>query len=303
MVREQGNTNFPETTESFPNSADAPYAIPDKIQQHSSSKLEAIALNASYENNQMVVQDINLTVERSKVTVLAGPNGCGKSTLLKVMARQLKPLKGSVLLDGENVHSMRTENFARKVAYVPQSVDFSNELTVEEVVRLGRNPHQKWWSWSETTGDIEATRTAIARAGLEGLEKRPFTNLSGGEQKRTLIATALAQDPLFILMDEPIAHLDFKHQLSLLSLIAELKQKSIGILLVLHDLNMIDRIADDIALLLPESNQPSKIFAAGEKEDILTPENIAKVFDVRVSIFTDSSRQGRHFSIEETSTN
>jgi iron complex transport system ATP-binding protein len=277
----------------------APSAVSADKQPSSTSQLEANGLKAGYDNNQMVLSNINLKVERSKVTVLAGPNGCGKSTLLKIMARQLKPIEGSVLLDGEDVHSMKSESFARKVAYVPQSVDFSNELTVEEVVCLGRNPHQRWWSWNETAGDIEATRSALRRAGLEGLEKRPFIHLSGGEQKRTLIATALAQEPAFILMDEPIAHLDFKHQLSLLSLISELKEKSIGILLVLHDLNMIDRIADDIALLLPEPNKPSEIFAVGKKDDILTPDNIAKVFDVHVSIFDDASSQGRHFSIEE----
>ncbi|MDZ4833821.1 MAG: ABC transporter ATP-binding protein [Candidatus Melainabacteria bacterium] len=278
---------------------DAPNTVSATMQSPSSkNKLEAIGLKAGYDLNAVVV-NINLSVQRSKVTVLAGPNGCGKSTVIKVLARQLKPIEGSVQLDGADVHSMPGETFAKKVAYVPQSIDFSNELTVEEVVRLGRNPHQKWWSWTESEADAEATHAAIAKAGLNGLEKRPFTNLSGGEQKRALIATALAQEPAFILMDEPIAHLDFKHQLSLLSLIAELKEKSIGILLVLHDLNMIDRIADEIALLLPQSDKPSEVYAIGQKDEILSPENIATVFDVSVSIFPDSSSQGRHFSIEE----
>lgn len=276
----------------------APHTIPATMPANSQSKLEAIGLKAGYDQD-AVVANIDISIERSKVTVLAGPNGCGKSTVIKVMARQLNPIEGSVKLDGEDIHAMKGDIFARKVAYVPQSIDFSNELTVEEVVRLGRNPHQKWWSWSETKGDVDATQNALMRAGLEGLQKRPFANLSGGEQKRALIATALAQEPAFILMDEPIAHLDFKHQLSLLALIAELKEKSIGILLVLHDLNMIDRIADEIALLLPQTDRPSGIYAAGRKDDILTPDNIATVFDVGVSIFSDSSRQGRHFSIEE----
>lgn len=278
---------------------EAPHIPPPPMKTTSTTKLEAIGLKAGYDLN-AVVSDINLTVERHKVTVLAGPNGCGKSTLLKVMARQLKPLAGTVNLESEDIHLMRGEMFARQVAYVPQSIDFSNELTVEEVVRLGRNPHQKWWSWNENEADLEATRIALNRAGLDGLEKRPFTNLSGGEQKRTLIATALAQEPEFILMDEPIAHLDFKHQLSLLALISELREKSIGVLLVLHDLNMIDRIADDVALLLPTPDKrPSQIFAVGTKNEILTPDNIARVFDVSVSIFTNTTRQGRYFSIEE----
>jgi len=261
-------------------------------------KIEVAGLKAGYDADKPIITGVDLTVERGKVMVLAGPNGCGKSTLIKVIARQLKPIEGVVKLENADVYSMPGDVFAKRVAYVPQSIDFSNQLTVEELVRLGRNPHQKWWSWSENENDKTATDNALARAGLERLAKRPFTNLSGGEQKRALIATALAQEPTFILMDEPIAHLDFKHQLSLLELISELKQKGIGILLVLHDLNMIDRVADEIAFLQPKDGTPSEVFAVGTKDEVLTPDNIARIFDVNVHVFTDTSHQGRHFSIE-----
>lgn len=261
-------------------------------------KLEITALSAGYDKASPIVVDMNLAVPRNKVVVLAGPNGCGKSTLIKVIARQLKPLAGKVTLDGSDIYTMNADVFAKRVAYVPQSIDFSNQLTVEELVRLGRNPHQRWWSWNENDADREATQNALRKAGLESLAKRPFTNLSGGEQKRALIATALAQEPTFILMDEPIAHLDFKHQLGLLSLISELKERSIGILLVLHDLNMIDRVADEIAFLKPETGKASQMFAKGERLDVLTPRNIEKIFDVKVEVFPDHSKQGRHFTIE-----
>ena len=260
--------------------------------------LEINGLSAGYDKNSPVVVEMNLVVPRNKVVVLAGPNGCGKSTIIKVIARQLKPLSGNATLAGKDIYSMNADEFAKTVAYVPQSIDFSNQLTVEELVRLGRNPHQRWWSWSESAADREATHNALSKAGLEHLAQRPFANLSGGEQKRALIATALAQEPTFILMDEPIAHLDFKHQLGLLSLISELKERSIGVLLVLHDLNMIDRVADEIAFLKPEPGTPSLLFAKGAREDVLTPENIAQIFDVKVEVFPDHSKQGRHFTIE-----
>lgn len=261
--------------------------------------LQIIGITAGYDKSSNVLSNIYLTVKKNRVMVLAGPNGCGKSTLIKVVARQLKPESGRVLLDGTNIDSISRDVYARKVAYVPQSIDFANQLTVEELVSLGRNPHQSWWSWSENQKDRVAVEAALTRAGLTTLAKRPFTNLSGGEQKRALIAVALAQEPSYILMDEPIAHLDFKHQLALLKMISELKEKGIGVLLVLHDLNMIDRIADDIAFLKPEAGGGSTtLFSVGTKEAVLTSQAVSEIFEVQVAIFPDQSSQGRHFSIE-----
>lgn len=260
--------------------------------------LQIIGITAGYESNNKVLSNIDLVVDKGRVMVLAGPNGCGKSTLIKVVARQLKPESGRVLLDGAEIHSISRDIYARSVAYVPQSIDFSNQLTVEELVSLGRNPHQAWWSWSENQQDREAVEQALTRAGLTALANRPFTNLSGGEQKRALIAVALAQEPSYILMDEPIAHLDFKHQLSLLEMISELKEKGIGVLLVLHDLNMIDRIADDIAFLKPTPGGATTLFSVGRKETVLKSQAVSEIFEVQVAIYPDGSRQGRHFSIE-----
>ncbi|MBX9668155.1 MAG: ABC transporter ATP-binding protein [Candidatus Obscuribacterales bacterium] len=263
-----------------------------------SEGLQIIGITAGYESNSKVLSNIDLAIAKSRVMVLAGPNGCGKSTLIKVVARHLKPESGTVLLDGCDIQSISRDQYARKVAYVPQSIDFSSQLTVEELVSLGRNPHQSWWSWSENHQDREAVEQALTRAGLTDLAKRPLTNLSGGEQKRALIAVALAQQPSYILMDEPIAHLDFKHQLSLLTMISELKEKGIGVLLVLHDLNMIDRIADDIAFLKPSQAGATTLFSAGDKESVLTSRAVSEIFEVNVDIYADKSRQGRHFSIE-----
>lgn len=260
------------------------------------STIEANNISFSYDEKEHLLEQISLKIEPSRVTVLGGPNGSGKSTLLKILARQLKPSKGTVRLDGEDVRSMSAENFARRLAFVPQSIDMTSHLTVEELVMLGRNPHQPWWSWHVSKSDREAVINALARTEMTKLKTRSVTNLSGGELKRAMIATALAQETDYILLDEPVAHLDFKHQLSLLSLIGDLKNKKLGVLLVLHDLNMIERVADEVLLLKRDETGPSRLAFSGPLQEILTERTIKDVFEVQTSILKDDSG-ARVFSI------
>jgi iron complex transport system ATP-binding protein len=234
-------------------------------------------------------------VSTGEIVVIAGPNGAGKSTALKTMARQIKPLSGSVLIDDVDIASMEPQQFARMLAYVPQLIEVPHRMSVHELVALGRNPHQQWWSWESSANDSKAVDFALAQTELTDLRKRLVTDLSGGERQRAVIAMALAQQTRFILLDEPTAHLDFRHQLQLLELLKQLRSIGFGVLLVLHDLNLTTRIADRVLLLAKVdsaqdavSNRPSTIFSSGAPETVFDTQTLRRVYQVDVAIVRDT---------------
>lgn len=249
--------------------------------------LTAHNLSIGYEGTAPVVVDFSLACEAGTITVIAGPNGSGKSTAIKCLARQLKPQSGEVTIDGVNIWDLSAKTFAGKVSYVPQSVEPSQDLTVEEMVMLGRSPHQSWWSWQVNETDLAVSQAAMERCGVAALKHKYLSALSGGERQRVFIACALAQQTRYLLLDEPTAHLDFRYQLELLKLARELKDEGLCIITVLHDLNLIARIADRVVLLTKEPPSPSRIAASGNCAEILTRERISQVFQVDVSILDD----------------
>jgi iron complex transport system ATP-binding protein len=232
-----------------------------------------------------------LTVATGEIVVVAGPNGAGKSTAVKTIARQIKPLAGSIHIDEDPIAEMDAGVFAKMVAYVPQLISAPQQMTIEEMVSLGRNPHQPWWSWQSTESDTKAIDFALKQTELMHLRKRAVSDLSGGERQRAAIATALAQDTRFMLLDEPTAHLDFKHQLQLLDLLKQLKSIGLGILLVLHDLNLTARLADRVILLTKDTSAapatPSTIARTGSPSDVFDQETLRRVYQVDVTIIRD----------------
>jgi len=234
-----------------------------------------------------VFEAVSLVVARAEVTAIAGPNGAGKSTLLKTMARHLKPLGGQVVIDDIDIWTLPTREFASAVGYVSQEIDSSQDLTVEELVMLGRNPHQSWWQWYGTQQDRQAVDAALLATEVEHLRHKPMCQLSGGERQRAAIAVALAQQPAFILLDEPTSHLDFRHQLELIQLLKRLREQNIGILVVLHDLNVIARIADKVLLIQKDDKGVGRVAAFGKPDEVFRRETLASIFDVEVSIITE----------------
>lgn len=230
-------------------------------------------------------------MNRGATTVLCGPNGAGKSTLLKTLAAQIAPLQGDVLIDGIKMSEMDRRSIARKLAYVAQFNESRKNMTVEEFVFMGRNPHQDWWSWTQSKEDKDKVERALERTDCKDLRKSFLDNLSGGERQRVAIATALAQDPHYILMDEPTAHLDFHHQLELVELLDQLRSENIGILVALHDLNLAAKAADQIILLKRSKDKESTIAAQGKVAEVFTPEILADVYDVDVKIVQDNGTQ------------
>jgi len=234
-----------------------------------------------------------LLVKSCAITVLCGPNGAGKSTLLKTLAGLLHPLSGSVLLNGKNIAAMSKQEMACALAYVPQFSDMRKSLSVEDWVSLGRNPHQKWWSWTKSPDDQRKIEDSLKATHVVALKDKLMNELSGGERQRVLIATALAQDPHFLLLDEPTAHLDFRHQLELCELLQSLRNSGLGILLVLHDLDLTARLADSV-VLLEKNGSGGRVVACGNTADVLSPENLRAVYGVEMQIL--KSLDGKHSS-------
>ncbi|MCC6977968.1 MAG: ABC transporter ATP-binding protein [Candidatus Melainabacteria bacterium] len=250
--------------------------------------LQLDALSAGF-GSKAVVEGVSLAVPKGTVLGIAGANGAGKSTLLKTIARLLPPVKGKVLIDGSDLAAMPLPHLARKVAYVAQDISSSRDLTVEDMVALGRNPHQRWWQWRSETRDKAAIEQAIKATDLQELRQKSIAEVSGGERQRATIAMSLAQEPEILLLDEPTAHLDFKHQKSLLQLLLRLKSEGMTVVTCLHDLNFIAQVCDQVLCVKKSGRAPSVQLFAGSPADVLTAENLKAAFDTELRIIRDSS--------------
>jgi iron complex transport system ATP-binding protein len=240
--------------------------------------LEARDLTCAY-NGQPVLSDLSLAVHAGQVLALIGPNGAGKTTLLRAMARLLRPRKGTLLLGDQQVWQLSPRTVARRLALAPQSNSDTWPLTVEQVVALGRAPHRGWFL-PFSTRDREVVQQAMRRTGLEHLCQRPVTQLSGGEQRRVLLARTLAQEPEILLLDEPTAHLDLKYQTEILELVRQLAHRDgLAVVITLHDLNQAALCADRLALLAE-----GRLLAVGEAEEVLVPSYLAQAYGVPVVV-------------------
>lgn len=224
-----------------------------------------------------VLDRLAFTVDTGDVIALVGPNGAGKTTLLRAIAGLL-PHGGQLDLGGQPVRGWDARARAREVALVRQQTALAVEFTAAEVVALGRAPHL---SWTERLGtkDRDRVQAALDAVDLGPLADRPVTRLSGGEQQRVALAQALAQDAGLLLLDEPTAHLDVRHQLDLLDRLAALTGEGRTVIAAVHDLGLAARFADRLWVL-----DKGRLVADGSPEDVLTPELLREVFGVEADI-------------------
>ena len=228
-----------------------------------------------------LVSDVDLEVAASSVTVVLGPNGAGKSSLLRLMVGDLAPSQGRALLHGEDVRGIASAERARSLAVLPQHSLLNFPFTSAEVVMLGRTPHD-----TGASRDARIVEEALEAVDGSYLSQRIYTELSGGEKQRVHLARVLAQvwEPLngrerFLVLDEPTSSFDLAHQQLTLEIVRRLAEQGMGVLLVLHDLNLAARCADQLVLM-----QCGHLVAKGTPGEVLTEDVIRDVFQVEVRV-------------------
>lgn len=227
---------------------------------------------------QEILRDVEIKVEAGKLIGLIGPNGAGKSTLLRVLAGLDLSASGHVKLDGLELSKMSLKKRSQKIAYLPQDKKLHWNLTVEDLVSLGRHPYRRSFSpLSET--DTQAIENAMTLMDISEWRKRSALKLSGGEFARVLMARALAQQPKFLLADEPTAALDPAHQIRLLKLLRHSTLRGMGAILALHDLSLAARFCDEIVMLFE-----GEVFIKGTAENVLTKSALEQVYGIRADI-------------------
>ncbi len=239
-------------------------------------KLTVNKLSFNYTGIQ-VLKDVELEVGLGEMLSIVGPNGSGKSTLLKCINRILKTKENTVLIDGTDASKLNLKELSKLMGYVPQNSVSTFPFTVFDVVMMGRKPYIHW-SISERDNDI--VTEMLDFLGISHLAMRNFNALSGGEQQKVIIARALAQQPRFLLLDEPTSSLDIRHQLEILCILKSLAQsKHCSIIVSIHDLNLASRFSDRMIML-----QQGEIFAVGTPKYVLTEENIEAVYGIKAQV-------------------
>jgi iron complex transport system ATP-binding protein len=220
-----------------------------------------------------------LTLAEDQVTVILGHNGSGKSTLMNLLARQLQPDSGQVLLDGQDLNSFPQKNLAQRVAFLPQKLPEVSGLTVRDLVLLGRYPWRgllgRWQA-----GDYEKVAKAMRETDIAELADQLTDLLSGGERQRTWIAMLLAQESPLLLLDEPTSALDLTHQYELMRLLYQLNRDSKrGIVVILHDVNLACRYADRILAL-----KKGRLVFDGTPAQMLDEKCLSDLYDLDIRL-------------------
>ncbi|HEY1124270.1 MAG TPA: ABC transporter ATP-binding protein [Sphingobium sp.] len=221
-----------------------------------------------------ILADVSACIQPGRVTAIVGPNGAGKSTLLACLAGLRKPDTGQVLLDGAAPANIAPRERAKRLGYLPQESPVHWNMAVRALVALGRYPHRDGIA-GESAADWLAVQQALAEVGMESFANRPINSLSGGERARVLLARVLAGTPQWILADEPMAALDLAHRYALMAHLRDIAAQGVGVVIVIHDLSLAARMADD-ALLLDQG----RLVASGPAGQVLTPERLGPVFGV-----------------------
>lgn len=247
-------------------------------------ELKAHDLQIGY-GERVIVDDLDMDIQRDKITTIIGPNGSGKSTILKAVTRLIKYQHGSVILNGRDILSLKPKELARTIGVLPQIHKAPSDFRVKELVGYGRMPHQKMFS-GKSAEDEEIVRWAMEVTGTWQFRDKSIYEISGGETQRVWIATVLAQKPEMLFLDEPTTYLDISHQLDTMLLVKKLNRETgIGIVMVLHDLSQALEVSDHIIVI-----KNGKKYAEGSPEEVITPKMMRDVYQVNCEILSVPGR-------------
>jgi len=238
------------------------------------SLLEVEGINYSYGDRQ-VLKDISFTADENTIVSVLGPNGVGKTTLLKCICRINPPQEGTVKVDGDDILTLSHKEFARRVAYVPQSASRSN-VTVFDTVLIGRKPHMEW---TMGNSDMEAAWKALEALDLGDIALKNTDEISGGEFQKVHIARALVQEPRLLVLDEPSSSLDIANQHRTMKMIASaVRERGVCTVMTMHDINLASYYSDVFVFV-----KDGHIHAWGGQE-VITPKIIGEVYGMDVDV-------------------
>lgn len=252
-----------------------------------------------YDARTPVVRGVTLSVASGALVGILGPNGSGKTTLLRLLSGTRAPQRGAVMLDGQPLRGLARAAIARRMAVVPQETQLAFDYTAAEVVMMGRFPHLGAMA-IEGPSDLRLVEESLAATGTLRLRDRPFTQLSGGEKQRVIIAAALAQisgaphladtaaataAPAILLLDEPTASLDLRYQIEVAALLTDLRiARGLTVVISTHDLSLAGSLCETLILM-----RDGAVVSAGAVDAVLTPENIRSVYDVEAEVLVQPS--------------
>jgi len=222
-----------------------------------------------------ILKDISFEVPRGSFVGIIGPNGCGKSTLLKNIYRLYKPNSGRIVLDNKDLSKMKDKDCAKEIAVLAQESNSQFDFTVEQIVKMGRYPYKSVFE-DYSKSDIQMVKDMLEKVGLNNYSDRSFSNLSGGEKQRTLIARALVQNTDFLILDEPTNHLDIGYQIQLMDLI---KSLNITTLSAIHDMNLASMYCDYLIVM-----KDGQIKNFGKVKDVINSNMLKEIFGVNAYV-------------------
>lgn len=242
-----------------------------------------------------LLSDVSAKLKPGEIVAVVGPNGAGKSTLLNVLSGDQKVAQGEVRLEDKLLTDYSRQSLAKKRAVLPQQSSLAFPFFVQDVVLMGRSPHLD--GGAETEADYRIVHEALVATEVKHLENRIYTTLSGGERQRVQLARILTQvwersAPCYLLLDEPVSALDLAHQHSMLKFVRKFAADVVGVLVVLHDLNLALQYCDDVWVL-----KAGRLYAAGKVDQTLTVQLIENVFDISVALVSPDNLAGRQIVI------